>query len=550
MAPGRMFKCGRVGLDASLRFGSLGAYDGAAAWALTLANIRDDDEQWMAELHEGLHHELQISSGWGLIAGMAWLLAGRGFRKHYLSELFHVMVEESRDTHEVFATCLSAASDGVGRARELLADNPRYLDYLERGIALVDAGDAEFWQFHHAAISAVLRVCMRPAATLELLDRGFQRLTRRDLDLARDGPDRRLAAFERLGGPSSWQVVFRDLLERYPDRGGDPVPGYGRRLPEAPEALERLHRFEGEVLLPRCHAHACAVLDSAGLPSVSSREQSQLATALRSAVNAVDPELAEQLVLATGRRPLSEEALDFERQQVVLRDRLSVRIVREHETLRDPAAFRSGGSHGHHYACALWIDRQVARKQFAFPEGVELPELVSALSARAGEAGEDQQVRIGLLPPGSTPQQCQQALRGIPLLGLTTHATLARHGQALAMLQTAEPVFVLMDLPIGRHVGHWIRQGATVRVWASPISHTGGRLGVATFAINRRHPFVFFRIGSEASGYVLLDQLRQRHPGSVEDNEAARDDGWRAALDLAVDQVLSTWHVLDQQGDR
>jgi hypothetical protein len=550
MAPERMFKCGTLGLDASLRFGSLGGYDGAAAWALTLANIRDDDEQWMAELHEGLHHELQISSGWGLIASMAWLLAGRGFRKHSLSELFHVMVEESRDTHEMFATCLSAASNGVGRARELLADNPRYLDYLERGIALVDAGDAEFWQFHHAAISAVLRVCMRPAATFELLDRGFQRLTRRDLDLGRDGPDRRLSAFERLGGPSSWRAVFRDLLERYPDRGGDPAPGYGRRLPEAPEALERLHRFEGEVLLPRCHAHACAVLGSAGFPSVSSREQSRLAMALRSAVIAVDPALAEQVVLATERRPLFEEALDFERQQVVLRDRLPVQVVPVDETLRDPAAFRSGDSSGDQHACALWIDRQVARKQFAFPDGVELPELVTALTARAGAAGDNELVRVGLLPAGISPQECQQALGRTPLLVLTTHATLARHGQALAMLQAVEPVFVLMDLPVGRHVGHWIRQGATVRVWVSPIGRTGGRLGVATFAINRRHPFVFFRVGSEASGHVLVDQLRQRHPGSVEDNEAARDDGWRAALGLAVDHVLSTWQVLDQQGGR
>lgn len=548
MASEGVFKCGRLGLDATLRFGLLGGYDGAAAWALTLANIRDDGEQQMAELHEGLHHELQISSGWGLIASMARLLASRGFRPHFLGELFHVMVEQSRDTHEVFATCLSATSGGVGRARELLAENPRYLGYLERGIALVDADDAEFWQFHHAAISAVLQVCMRPAATLDLLDRGFQRLTRRDLDLDRDSPDRRLSAFERLGGSSSWRPVFRELLAHYPDRGGDLAPGYGRRLPEAPEALERLHRFEGEVLLPRCHAHACTVLDRAGLPSVSSREQSRLATALRSAVVAVDPELGEQLVLATGRQPLFEEALDLERQRVVLRDRLPARVEPPERTRRDPVAFRGTGGRRHRHACALWIDREVARKQFAFPAGAELPELVTALSAPVGVAGEDQFVRLGLLPSGTTPQQCQRMLGRTPVLALTTHATLARHEQALALLQTAEPVFVLMDLPVARHVGHWIRQGATVRVWVSPVGGETGRLGVASFAISRRHPFVFFRIGSEASSYVLVDQLRQRHAGSVEDNEAAGDDGWRAALELAVDHVLSTWHVLDQQG--
>jgi len=480
---------------------------------------------------------------------MAFLLSGRGFRRHSLNELFQVMVEESRETHEVFATCLSAASDGVVRARGLLAENPRYLAYLDRGLALVDAGDAEFWQFHHATISSVLRVCMRPAATLQLLDRGFQRLMRRDLDLERDGPDRRLSAFERLGGPSSWRPVFRDLLENYPDRGGDPVRGSGRRrLPEDPQELERLHRFEGEVLLPRCHAHVCAVLDSAGLPSVGSRQQSQLATALRSAVADVDQELAEQLVLATGRLSLFEEALELERQQIVLRDRLPVRVVSAEETGRDPSAFWIRDSGRPQHACAIWIDREVARKQFAFPDGVELAELIVALTVRAGSEDTDQFVSLGLLPPGITPQQCQLALHDTPLLGLTTHATLARHGQALAVLQTAEPVLVLMDLPVGRHVGHWIRQGATVRVSAAPIDQTGGRLGVATFAINRRHPFVFFRIGSEASGYVLVDQLRQRHPGSVEDDESVRDASWQAALGFAVDHVLSTWHVLDQRG--
>jgi hypothetical protein len=174
MADDSMFRCAGLGLDSVLQFGSLGSYDGAGAWSLALASISSDDEQRMAELHEGLHHELQISSGWGLISSMAWLLSSRGFRTHALGEVFRVMVEESRQTHEIFATALSATTDCIDRAYDLLAANPRYLGYLSRGLALVDPADAEFWQFHHAAMTAVLSVCMRPAATLGLLTRGFR----------------------------------------------------------------------------------------------------------------------------------------------------------------------------------------------------------------------------------------------------------------------------------------------------------------------------------------------------------------------------------------
>lgn len=541
-----IFRCAGQGLDSLLQFGVLGSYDGAGAWSLVLANIDGDDEQRMAEMHEALHHELQISSGWGLVSSMAWLLSSRGFRRRALGEVSRVMVDESRHTHEVFATTLSAAADGIDRGYELLAGNPRYRGYLSRGLALADAADAGFWQFRHAAITAVLSVCMRPAATLDLLSRGFGDLNRRDLELARDSPDRRLAAFERLGGAASWRPVFLDLLERYPDRGGDPAPDAGRRLPEDPEARDRLHRFEGEVLLPRCYEHVCAVLDSSGLPSVGTREQSRLANALHKAVTAADPGLADQIVLTKQRLPLHEEVFDVERQQVVLRERLPVRLSPAEETLRDPAVFQVAGDGVGQGACAIWIEAALARKQFAFPVGTELPEVVTALvngfnAARTGA------LHLGMLPPGTTPQQCQRALGDTPVVALTTHATLATHADTLAMLQTVKPVFVLMDLPVTRHVGHWISQGATIRLSTSLIERSGRRLGLAAIAIGRQHPFVFLRIGSEASTYLIVDKLRQRHGDRVEvQGPAELADS--ADQELAVDIVLSTWHALDQRG--
>ncbi len=537
------FGCAGENLSSTLKFGALGSYDGADRWSLMLANIGSDNEQFMTEAHEGLHHELQLCTGWGLLSSMAWLLASRGFRPHALSELFEAMVADSTQTHEVFATVLSVSTFSASQSRDLLADNNRYNGYLSRGFALVSRQDTELRQFHFAAISEVLRACMRPAATFDLLDRGFDQITRRDLDRERDAPDRRLAAFERLGGPSSWRPVFASLIAEYPDRGGDQTGQGPRHLPDDEAALERLHRFEAEVLLPRCHEHACVVLERAGLPSIGSREQSRLARAVKAAVAAADPELAGHLVLVGDRQPLYEEAFQLERQQVVLREPLPMRVIGSDETRRNPGAFRFRHD-GRDFACMIWADRGVLRKQFGLPPEAELPGQVTALISPPDESGV---VRLGVLPPGVTPQECQRIAGDLPLIALSTHATLAGNGEAMAALQKVYPVFVLMDLPVARQVGHWISQNVTVRAAVTALEGHEASLGLATFGIGRKHPFVFLSLTSELSAYVLVDQLRRRHGESIEPDDAADPDRL-VAQPAVVDFLLRTWHVLDQRG--
>ncbi len=110
-ADGIIFACARDGLTRTLEQGLLGGYDGAGAWVLAMPNLRGDSEQLMVETHEGLHHELQTSSGLGLVSAMALLLARRGFRPHALAELFQGLANDSTHTHEVFATtCQDAGS--------------------------------------------------------------------------------------------------------------------------------------------------------------------------------------------------------------------------------------------------------------------------------------------------------------------------------------------------------------------------------------------------------------------------------------------------------
>jgi hypothetical protein len=530
----RSLRC-QDSLDSVLWFGLLGGYDGADSWSVEFSTIRGPAELRMVEWHEGLHHELQLSSGWGLVSGMAWLLAGRGRRKHALGELFHAMTGASRLVHEVFATTFSATTTGPDGAYDLLTGNSDYRAFLDRGLALADS---DIWQFRSAAIASVLRVCMRPTISLGLLERGFLSMTRNDLDLDRDAPDRRLEAFERLGGPSSWSPVFQELLDEHPDRGGDRLRYGDRRLPDDPEALTRLRRFEEEILMPRCQAHVVDVLAEAGLTSIGTRQQSVLAKALHSAVTAVDAELGGHVVLVTERQPLSEEFFEVERQRLPLRDRLPARVLPVAETLANLEDFALTSADGLRFACAMWLDRAVCTKQFDF--AVELPNPAVGLLRHDGD-----EVVIGLLPDDTTPQWLQGMLGALPLIALTTHATLAAHRTVLATMQTVAPVFVLMDLPITRHVTHWINQGVVVRLTITDLDKT---IGMATFTLGSGHPLVFLRIGTTDSTYVLADRMSTRHPDHIDVSAHSIDREWEAAREAVADLILRIWHVLDQRG--
>jgi hypothetical protein len=550
--------CAAGRLAETLRFDQFGAYDGTGGWVLGLNRIPRSDQLSMTETHEALHHELQASSGWGLVTGWALLLSQRGFRRHTLNEVFLELVERSRATHEIFATTLSATQEGIDHGRAILADNLEYLAYLERGLALVDVPRTTPWQFRHAAMTSVLRVCMRPAVVLDVLERGFSDLRRGSFDMTRDSPDQRLAMYEQTGGQKSWSPVFAELLDEYPDRGGDTAPGVHADADS--EAFDRLRRFEEEILLPRCHCHVAKLLDRHEMPSIDTRRQSVLARSLKAAVTEVDPELATWIQLNTQHQPMFEEALQYHRQRIRLREPLSADLLEPAETLADPQLFRSFTPDGHPYVCGVWLDCAVAAQQFDLAD-TDAPELVVALGAVAHSGTGPRTMRLGLLPPDVTPQQVQQRLNGVPLVVLTTHLTLARHADVLEMLQTVEPVFVLMDLPVARHVGHWTSSGIPVRLSVNPVTtdHPAGAappggpgagptdtaLAVAIFALGRQHPFRFLCVGADTGIRVLADQMRRRHPGAIEwDADIVGE--YPLAATFALDFVLHAWHELHQ----
>ncbi|SES40029.1 hypothetical protein SAMN04487818_112145 [Actinokineospora terrae] len=508
----------------------LGGYDGSSSWSVVLPGLRGSDEQQMVEFHEGLHHELQVTSPYGLVTALAASLARRGFRVNGLSELFIDLVQESTQVHETFATALSTELVGEARARELLAGNAEYLGHLDRAHALVAAGEGGREVRRHVgatARAAVLRAVMAPRGVIEVVEQGFGRV---DCDSIVESwtPDWRLTAFERHHDREAWLGLLTSLGEEFAD---DPA--------DSAVAVQ-------EEVLWRCYAFVTNTLDAAGSPTIGKGEQVGFAEALRDAVGAVDEELAGRLNIVVERRPVLDDALDYDRQRLRLRERLPAASVEPDVTLGVLKLFHNKGLNDSVHVCGVWLSRRVADKQFDFAPGTRLPELLAALMTPIRFGGEET-LLFGSLPAGASPREAQRLLGEASLLVLTTHLTL-RDPECLALLRTVAPVFVLMDLPIAWHVEDWLRQGAAVSMCLVPLDGIEDLdLQVLVIGIDRFPGMRFVHVGAQIGSTLLIDRLRGLHGDRLAiDPELVRGHG--VALNHVLSHVLGAWHVLDQDG--
>lgn len=531
--------CDREGLAGALSV-LLGAHDGVHAWFLRADNLRGGDEQVMAESHESFHHELQISSGWGLLASTAFLLSRRMGQNLTLLEVFLRMVAKSKETHERFATTLSAERFGVRTTRALLTGNSTYLGYLDKGLGLVEGRDLP-WQLRRAATEAVLRCCMWPTHVSDLLTLGFEKLELDDLDLSRQAPDYRLNEYERTGGVSSWGPVFSELIAEFPDRGGDRSDADKNVVPDDQIELQRLLRFEHEVLLPRCHEHAAAVLAAAGLSTVGWADVEEFAHALRSAVDLVDPALAKRFNLVMERHPIQDDGQHYDRQRIQLHnDRCPAEVIGDVSAARD--AVEIVGSDGPRYVCGAWLSRNVVAAQFTVHDSNTLPDHVVALPVTIPTSSNAGETRIGLIAPACPPVQLQEQLGDAVLVPLTTHRTLT-DPRIERILQQVEPVFVLMDLPVTQNIDAWIHEGAQVRYalnYAPGISTAD--LLIVVFVIDRAPGFRLFTVNGKTQISLLIEYLRRHSKSMTLDHAIIQDD--LIPLNIAVGHVLATWHVM------
>lgn len=536
------FACERAGLAQSLHPQTLEDYDGSGLWRVFLGALTGTREQLLVEFHEGLHHELQASSAWGLVCAIASALARGGFRTSELNAMALRMIEASRLTHETFATVISGLAVGEAETSELLLGNRLYSQYFDEGLALVSRDSAPNSQLYYAAVTAVLRVCMNPSAMVGFVERGFSQLNAFDPRLDQASPDARLSAYRALGGAHSWQNVFAELFETHRLR----FRVEGELLPEEHSGeFTELRAFEEEVLLPSCYRHAQHVLDRAGLESVSVGKQSAFARALKSAAGEVDPALGRRLRVVTGRRSVAEDMLEFDRQQIVLRTRLLAHAEAFTGTPRQLAAYQIDEPVTPH-TCAVWVSRSAATKQWDL-SAAEVPDVFAALVQ--GTATRDGDGVSFAIFDGTPSPRCVQTRVGeaLPVVVLTTHSSLVDRSLQ-ALLSRATPVFVVMDLPIAWHVNHWVDQGGEVSLAVSPLTGVPtAELWLAVFTIDTTPGFVFLCIGGSAAVSLLAKRIRDRHTtGVTVDPDILLHN--RAGIDLAVSLIFSLWSVLDQNG--
>lgn len=529
-----VLRCAHDGLPELLRAGLLGGYNGAGAWTVILPNLRTGDEQVLVETHEGLHHELQSTSGWGLLAAMSMLLAERGLRPSWLSQVFDDMVSHSTRTHEVFATAVSSAALGLSHTRTLLAGNSEYLGFLDAGLGLVAVAEAPL-QLRESAVAAVLRCCMAPRLVVDALGGGFRELRSGNLDYLVHSPDRRLAEFVRLGGPHGWDAVFTELTNRYPDRGGDLGGTDRRELPDDAGRLARLRRFEEEIVLRACYEFTAEVLDSAGLPTIAWDAQADLGRLIIEQVGREDEELSARLTLLTGRRPIADDGLEYDRQRIELRDALRAQL----ESPPQLADFSMLDADGDPYACAVWLTRAAFARQFA--TSTDLPDPVVALVVPARTVAGAPMIRVGLLPAETTPGELQRQLGRTALVAVTTHSTLAA-SDIQRLLIDDEPVFVVMDLPVPWHVNHWISQGGRVRFALTPIIGLSDRLWLAAFVVDLAPGLRFLALGGWVGMAMMSEHLMRRHGERIVVDNQILGDG----TELSTSLILSMWCVLEQ----
>jgi hypothetical protein len=161
--------------------GMLGSFNGRDSRQL-MVFATERPAQLLVSIHEQLHHELQWSTAWGLIAAMAGLLADAGVEPDALARVARKANGACWQVHEVFATTISSGAVGMPLARQLMAGNDLYLGYLDEGLGLGGPADAAPWQFRESAMQMLLRSLMQPASLADLADRGFTRLRPSDLE--------------------------------------------------------------------------------------------------------------------------------------------------------------------------------------------------------------------------------------------------------------------------------------------------------------------------------------------------------------------------------
>lgn len=517
----------------------LGSFDGRDSRRL-MVFATDKPAQLLVSIHEQLHHELQWSTAWGLIAAMAGLLANAGVDEEALDSLARKANGGCWQVHEVFATTISSGAVGVPAARRLMAGNDLYLGYLEDGLRLGGPREAAPWQFRESAAQMLLRSLMQPAELAALAERGFARLRPSDLEPESIHPDPRLEAVALTAG-GWWTETFAAILDGHPGRGGDTGGTWQRDLPDDEAAMDAMKSWEETVLIPTLQETADRHLRAAGFAVLDPGEYLEVAAALRDSFLELAPPEWEVEVL-TGPRRLLDEPLGGEREAIVLHPQPARLVLRDADELAARTdEFLHQGQLGPRIL-SLYLGTDVLRRQFAGAEALLTPRPLLGIAGNpSGSAGE-RAVPVSLMKPGVSPRDLVGMFQSLSVTTLTTLSTTLdpeAHGAVLAL----EQVLVLVDLPLRVQVESWIAGAGRVRLRVVELQ--GDRhLNLIVFKLDGFPQRCFLCFRSDA-GIGELAQLLDRHPGDLTADLALSDEELDEIGSVSA-WLVNTWHSFEE----
>ncbi len=499
-----VFACADDGFESGSARGVLGGFDGRDARDLHAYAVSPGDEQLLVSIHEHLHHELQWSTAWGLVAAMSGLLADAGVGTESHRRIAALLNGGARMVHERFATTVSVGVLGVPKGRELLSGNVRYLGYLEAGLALGGPADGAPWQFRESAAQMLLRALMQPRELLDLARRGLDGIRIRDL-AAIPSPDRRLELIPSAG--DWWAGTFARLLARHPERGGDLGGTWGRVLPRDENGMEAMRAFEETVLIPELAHVAAERLRENGFEILDPAEYLEVVELLRSSFMALAPS-DWQVEVLTDRRPTSHEPLGAERERVRLHPTPAIGELHDAGAL---AAYGRDFLHelgGSAAVLAIFLTGDAYATQFSLADLAGKPPIL-ALAGWPRLADGTRRVPLTLLRPGMPPADLAGMFETLPVVTVTT-LSVTREAHFRDQVLALEEVFVLIDLPLNLQVRLWVEDGWDVQVAAIDLQAANG-LTLLLFRL-RDLVNVWFLAYRSIAGFGELAQLLDRHP--------------------------------------
>ncbi len=531
------FACERDDFLAAGDVALLGSFDGRDARDLHAYAMPPGEAQLLVSFHEHLHHELQWSTAWGLVAAMAGLLADSGVDPDRLRAVSGYANKRARHVHEVFATTVSVGVLGVQRGRELLTGNRRYLRFLDQGLSLGGDSSRWPWQFRESAAQMLLRSLMQPRELLAVAEAGFEALTLESLT-GMAPPDARLRQLNVAG--AWWTEAFESLLALDPTRGGDTGGPWNRSLPANQTDLERLKEFEETLLIPHLAVTARAKLGELRIFCLGDPEYLDTVKLLRASFTNLAPPKWQVEVL-TERRPFSQEPLGAERERVHLHAARAIADLASSDDQADPRFVLRSDDGQPAVLCTYFPGRTLAT-QFGLKELADVPAVLSLAGWPFLDDEGQLHVPVALLAPPTTPRGVSEAFDRLPVLVLTS-LTLTRMQGPREHVLALNRSFILVDLPLNLQVSSWVADGWTVRFAAIDLHGQHG-LMLLLFLLDEL-PGVHFLAYRSAAGFAELSQLLDRHqgrlmPGLQPDADTLRD------ITTISSWLLSAWWRLQE----